>query len=292
RVLAARVAAQVTDRGGGDAGHAHDTHRRHGHGQQRRALRGRTATVAGAAAGGHPQRGRRGDLLLVVEQGHRGQFAGVPEVVRRGVVAVRLVAGGLLEGRGGLLVEGHGLRLVGVGRPSRGAAVGVPLGGVVGAAVEGLRAPVPLLGPVRGEPGLLGLEPGGGVPLAADVGGADLRGDHGHLCLAGGPAGRVVEAGVVGGVVLGRVRVVGGGAVTVGGPLPGVVGARGPGAARQVAEERVGREAGGGAGRITGGVVGAVRGEVAVLGFLRAVGRVGRRGGVGSRGRGHGPRRV
>ncbi len=192
--------------------------------------------------------------------------------------------------------------LVGV-RGGCGGAVGVPLRGVEGARVEGLRAPFPLLGPVGRIPGLVRLGPSAVLPLAGGVGGRGLRRDGRQRLLLGVPGGRVVAAGVVGGLVLGRVRVVVRVLVRTRGPVAGVVRPRVLAAARHVAEEGVGGEtrggvaggveAGGRAGGIkTGGGVVAVRGEVAVLGFLGAVRRVVRRGGVGSRSRGHGPRRV
>ncbi len=184
-----------------------------------------------------------------------------------------------------------------------GRAVGVPLRGVVGAGVEGLRAPFPLLGLVGGVAGLVRLEPGAAVPLPGAVGGRGLRRDGRQRLLLGRPGGRVVDAGVVGGVVLGRVAVVVRVLVRARGPVAGVVRARVVAAARHVAEEGVRGEARRGVpggvetgavrtGVKTGGGVVAVRGEVAVLGFLGAVRRVVRRGGVGSRSRGHGPRRV
>jgi hypothetical protein len=172
---------------------------------------------------------------------------------------------------------------------------GVPLRRVVRARFLGRRAP--LLGLVER---LLGLEPGGRVPLARGVGARVLRGDVRELLVTGRPRRRLVAARVVGGLVLRRVRVIVQRLLAAGVPLRGVVRTRAAARSRQVSEQGVGLEARVGAGtravgaRVeTGGGVAVVRGEVAVLDFLPAVRRVERRGGIGSRSRGsYGPRRV
>ncbi len=167
------------------------------------------------------------------------------------------------------------------------AAGGVPLRGVVDAAVEGLRAPVPLLGRVGR---LLGLEPGVGVPLAglgdppcwgsppSAAGRSSRRSRRGRRCRTR-PAGRRTRRSA---------------RCPACRPATGrwsTRPARGPRPA--CSRKGVGGEGAGGvvAGAVVGGVV-AVGGDVPVRGLLAAVRRVGRRGGIGSRGRGHGPRRV
>ncbi len=308
RVLA--VVGQGADGRGRDPRDTHHTGRGHGHRQQRGTLGRRTAAGTRRPAGGgtrggsgHGRCGCRGDLFLVVEENRvrrDGRLAGGGQVgvVRGGFVVgtvVRLVVRDLLEGGRRVLL------VLLVGRRA-GTAVGVPLRGVVRAGVEGLRAPFPLLGLVRLAAGLVGLEPGARVPLAAGVGARGLGRDRGQLLLLGVPLRGVVRAGVVGGVVLGGVRVVVQGLVTARRPCLGVIRTRGP-VTGKVAEQGVGLEGRGGlAGGVesgarrgvkTVGVVGTVRGEVVVLGFLGAVRRVVRRGGVGSRSRGgHCPRRV
>src|SRR5262249_8352451 len=156
-----------------------------------------------------------------------------------GFVVRAVVVGGLLVPS--LLVRGHlvlgflvrmvlGPVVLGLG--GHGGAVGVPLRGVVRAGVEGLAAPFPLLGGAGG--GLLGLELGVRAPLAADVGAGGRRGDRRR--------GRVVGAAVVGGVLLGRVRVVVRRLVAAGLPVRGVVRAGRVALAREVAEEGVALE--------------------------------------------------
>ncbi len=131
------------------------------------------------------------------------------------------------------------------------------------------------------------------VASHSPVSGIRPAGDHRHRLLAGGPGGRVMAAGVVRGLLEG-VGVVVPGVLRVGCPLTGGPGGLRGVLARHAPEEGVGREGAGGvvAGAVVGGVVAAVGGDVPVRSLLAAVRRVGRRGGIGGRSRGHGPRRV
>ena len=127
--------------------------------------------------------------------------------------------------------------LVADGVPSR-----VPLRGVVRARVEGLRAHshcwVRSAATARSDLSGWSQALASHWPLASGPGG--LRRDAGELLVAGRPGRRVVRPGVVGGVVLGRVRVVVQRLVAARGPLRGVVRA-GAGVVRPAGRRRGGR---------------------------------------------------